>query len=378
MTKPSYPGVYIKEDPSGVRPIEGVGTSTAAFVGETQKGPVDRAGVITHYSEYQATYGDSLKTSCLAECVQQFFDNGGTRLYVVRVMPQTGAALSEQDYQKALLLLDAIVDINIIAVPGVGSPSMVSYAANYCEKRGNCFFIGDMDASYDTVARAKEFMDCLTTASSHAAVYFPWLVVKDAHGAQKTIPPSGSVAGIYARTDTTRGVWKSPAGPQATVNGAVSLSVNVTQQEQDGLNPLGVNVIRDFPDKGILVWGGRTLATKVWPEFRYVPVRRTAIYTKQSIVNGIQWAVFEPNDASLWSRLEENISRFMHTLFRAGALVGQTQEEAYYVRCGLNETMTQTDILNGVVIIEVGFAPLRPAEFVIVKIQQIAGQDSTA
>ncbi len=189
------------------------------------------------------------------------------------------------------------------------------------------------------------------------------------------VAPSAIAAGMWAKIDGKRGVWKAPAGVETRLTGAAGLEYVVENLEQDQLNPLGVNCIRKLPSYGSVFWGARSLSTKADPEWRYVPVRRTAIYIEESIYNGIQWAVFEPNDHPLWGSLRANIGSFMNGLFRAGAFQGQTAKEAYFVRCGLGDTMTQGDIDRGQVIVIVGFAPLKPAEFVIVRIQQKVGEE---
>ena len=187
------------------------------------------------------------------------------------------------------------------------------------------------------------------------------------------VPPSGFAAGLWAKTDGRRGVWKAPAGLQASLTGAANTKLKIGDDEQDQLNPVGVNCYRRVISD-IVIWGSRTLATKADPEWRYVPVRRTAMMLEESIYQGIQWAVFEPNDHRLWSSLRLNIEAFMGTLFRAGAFQGEKASDAYFVRCGLGDTMVQGDIDRGQVIVVVGFAPLKPAEFVIVRIQQKVAQ----
>jgi hypothetical protein len=179
---------------------------------------------------------------------------------------------------------------------------------------------------------------------------------------------------MWAKIDRKRGVWKAPAGLGTSLLGVAGLEYIVEDGEQASLNPLGVNCLRNMPGAGNVIWGTRTLATKADPEWRYVPVRRTAIFIEQSIYNGIQWAVFEPNDHRLWAALRGNIGGFMNSLFRVGAFQGEKASDAYFVRCGLGDTMTQAEIDAGQVIVVVGFAPLKPAEFVIVRIQQKVNQ----
>jgi len=178
-----------------------------------------------------------------------------------------------------------------------------------------------------------------------------------------------------ARTDTQRGVWKAPAGLDAALNGIQGLEVNVNDLENGMLNPLGINCLRAFPVYGRVVWGGRTLrgADQLADEYKYVPVRRTALFIEESLYRALKWVVFEPNDEPLWAQIRLNVGAFMHNLFRQGAFQGKTPREAYFVKCD-KETTTQNDINLGIVNIVVGFAPLKPAEFVIVKVQQMAGQ----
>jgi phage tail sheath protein FI len=343
-----------------------------AFIGVTEKGPLDRALMIASFSEFQANYGSFLRVSWLAYSALQFFANGGTHLYIARVTNRGGTEPQEIDYQNAFVLLDPITDINLVAVPGFGSPSMASYGANYCQKRGDCFFIGDMSLSENTKEEVQTFIDSIGAKSSYAAVYIPWLKIKDPSGASPdpiAIPPSGSVAGVYARVDAKRGVWKAPAGKETNIKGAVGSVADISGCEQDKLNHIGVNVIRAFPANGIAIMGARTLATLSDLEYRYVQVRRTAIYIERGINRGIQWVVFEPNDESLWAQIRLNVKAFMHGLFRQGALRGSSPDQAYFVRCD-RETTTQSDINQGIVNILVGFAPLKPAEFLILQFSQ--------
>lgn len=219
--------------------------------------------------------------------------------------------------------------------------------------------------------------------STYSTLYYPWVKVANPFFNEDTNPnaaktltiaPSAFAAGMWSKVDGRRGVWKAPAGVETRLTGAAGLEFIVEDGEQGQLNPLGVNCIRTQPGFGPVFWGARTLATKAAPEWRYVPVRRTAIFIERSIYEGIQWAVFEPNDEPLWGSLRANIGAFMNGLFRAGAFQGATAKDAYFVRCGLGDTMTQADIDRGQVIAIVGFAPLKPAEFVIIRIQQKVNQ----
>jgi hypothetical protein len=202
--------------------------------------------------------------------------------------------------------------------------------------------------------------------TKYAAFYYPWIWVSDPRtGARIKIPPSGAVCGIYGLSDNTRGVWKAPANE--TVAGAIDLEFDVTQGEQEVLNPRGVNVIRRFPGRGIRVWGARTLSSD--PLWKYVNVRRLFIFLEASIYNSTQWVVFEPNDPKLWARVKQTVTLFLRSQWREGALFGEKEEEAFSVAVG-RETMTEDDILNGRLIVEIGIAPVRPAEFVVFRIYQ--------
>jgi uncharacterized protein len=202
--------------------------------------------------------------------------------------------------------------------------------------------------------------------SAYAACYAPWLVAPDpAGGADPTIPPGGAVAGIYGRVDTERGVHKAPANELA--RGVTGLAFAVTDAGQDQLNPRGVNAIRAFPARGIRVWGARTLSSDgLW---KYVTVRRLFIFLERSIYEGTQWVQFEPNDERLWARVSDSIRLFLRGQWHTGALLGRTEDEAFFITCD-RSTMTQDDILNGRLVCEIGIAPLRPAEFVIFRIFQ--------
>jgi hypothetical protein len=218
------------------------------------------------------------------------------------------------------------------------------------------------------------------TTSKNGALYFPRLrqrnILRD--NQFEYFAPCGAVAGIFARTDTQRGVWKAPAGLDAVLNNVPALSVDLTDPENGELNPLGVNCLRTMVPAGRIVWGARTLQgdDRLASEWKYVPVRRTALFIEESLYRGTQWVVFEPNDEPLWAQIRLNVGAFMHTLFRQGAFQGQTPKDAYFVKCD-KESTTQNDINLGIVNIIVGFAPLKPAEFVIIKLQQMAGQIET-
>jgi len=214
----------------------------------------------------------------------------------------------------------------------------------------------------------------------NAALYFPRVIESDPQlgGQLDTFVPCGIVAGIMARTDTQRGVWKAPAGLDAALSGTQGLQASLNDAENGMLNPLGINCLRFFPAAGRVIWGARTLrgADQLADDYKYVPVRRLALYMEESLYRGTQWVVFEPNDEPLWAQIRLNVGAFMHGLFRQGAFQGQTPQAAYFVKCD-KETTPQDQINLGIVNIIVGFAPLKPAEFVVIKLQQMAGQIET-
>jgi phage tail sheath protein FI len=549
MVELLHPGVYVQEVPSAVRPIQGVGTSTAAFIGRSDKGPIPgtilpngrmaQPVLVTSFTDYQRQFGGFRQDSFLSYAVQAFFQNGGQRIYVVRVAvttagspptlpaqratiappsfplrisainegawggttagqpgisvqilpssnpdqnnfklsvfydPGTGPAVVETydpvTFQNSpslqpgapnpaddvvaavnsrseyiavtapatalpagtarialqggsdgsaprsldligapapnstvtgtgLHALDKITDVNLIAIPGQGDQSTVSAGVEYCKNQRqlqDCFFIGDMGTIVGGVPSARQDGASLTVntisdavgfvappldraAGDFGAVYFPWIWSTDPIGRGRNpkilLPPSGFVAGIYARIDNSRGVFKAPAGIEAGVAGALSVATTVSDVEQDRLNPISVNVVRSVPGSGYVVWGARTFGSDA--SWRYIPVRRMAIFLRVSIYYGIQWAVFEPNDEPLWAALRLNIRSFMLTQFRAGAFQGSTPDDAFFVQCD-SSTTTQQDIDNGVVNILVGFAPLKPAEFVVLKLSQKVNQPAS-
>lgn len=290
------------------------------------------------------------------------------------------------DYEEIFDRLKKTQDVNIILLPGntySGTAiTIVDAAISHATSMGNRMVIVDVPANITPLKSANDVAGIGPPNSEYSALYYPWMEVPNPFyhpvnnsTAKKSyfIPPSGFAAGLWARTDGARGVWKAPAGLGATVFGALRPQHVVGNDEQDQLNPEGINCIRKILSQPV-IWGARTLATKAVPEKRYVPVQRTTLMIKESIYQGIQWAVFEPNDHNLWASLRLNLEAFMDGLHRAGAFQGEKASDAYFVRCGLGSTMTQGDIDAGRVIVEVGFAPLKPAEFVIVRLSQKTAQ----
>lgn len=488
----SYPGVYIEELPSGVRTISGASTSIAAFAGWAPKGPSDRAVRCLSWGDFERAFGGLDARGYLGYAVSQFFVNGGSDCYVIRltgagdvaatavvdglevvatgpglwanaykvdtkpraddasrfrldvVVAATSAivesyvnlSLDEADtrYVKAVLseesqilavtkadktkpvtaksvplaggtdgnvltpsdaafgtalmgdgsttgvyMLARVDSFNLLNVPGYSNATNLGLLAKFCRDE-RAMLLVDSDAG--TTAEGSSMTGApdsnLTGADGiNAAFYYPWLLAPDAkqEGRIRPFPPCGSVAGVYARTDSTRGVWKAPAGTDASLSGVAGVVKSMTDGENGVLNPLAVNCIRKFPVYGTIVWGARTLRgnDEIGSEWKYVPVRRTALFIEESLFRGLKWVVFEPNDEPLWAQIRLNVGAFMHDLFRQGAFQGSSPKEAYFVKCD-KDTTTQSDINRGIVNIHVGFAPLKPAEFVVIKLQQLAGQ----
>jgi uncharacterized protein len=265
-------------------------------------------------------------------------------------------------------------------VDDTSAGTLLSEALAYCKKR-RAMLIVDPPAKWGNVANAVEFESLISSLrDENAVIFFPQIKLPDPLQENRldVFPPCGAVAGIMARTDTQRGVWKAPAGIDATISGVRELTYKMTDGENGQLNPLGINCLRTFPVYGNIVWGSRTLkgADQLASEWKYLPVRRLALFLEESLYRGTQWVVFEPNDEPLWAQIRLNIGAFMNNLFRQGAFQGKSPKEAYFVKCD-SETTTQNDINLGIVNIIVGYAPLKPAEFVVIKFQQIAGQIAT-
>ena len=500
---PTYlsPGVYVEEVEAGARPIEGVGTAVAAFVGFAARGPFNTATLVSNWAQYTQVFGDFVPDGYLAQSVYGYFLNGGTNCYVVRIggdraksngqLPAGGAhaalggykvtarepgageitvevadpagenqpddrfaLLVKQDgkvvethqvstkrtkdhvvtvvQEKSKLItieetspaarpdrgsvtlkeasdpspvprkvaaddyvgdvsdrtgfggLEAIDEITMVAVPDLmssyqrGAITVESVKAVQLAMIAHCELMGDRIAVLDTPPglnpqQVKDWrMNGAGYDSKYAALYYPWIKIFDpASNDHSFIPPSGHVAGVWARTDATRGVHKAPANE--VVRGAVALETQLTKAEQELLNPIGVNCVRSFPGRGIRVWGARTLSSDA--AWRYLNVRRLFNYLEESILDGTQWVVFEPNDDALWARIRRTISAFLVTEWRKGALFGLTPDEAFYVKCD-RETNSAESIDLGQVICEVGIAPVKPAEFVVFRLAQVSGGTS--
>ncbi|MDM4722264.1 phage tail sheath subtilisin-like domain-containing protein [Micromonospora sp. WMMA1363] len=433
------PGIYVEEVPSGARPIGPVGTSTAAFVGiaPDRSAHVNRAIPVNNWSEFLRLYasGDHPRGTALSQAVYGYMDNGGRRCWVVNV-GEDGQVTGTGTGRAGLELLEPIDEISIVAAPGFSDPVSHEALLALAEKTRTMVAIcdpplkvndisaltrvgtasstpatrpagtkppGDAGSRPDPDPTDSEGSPSRAPASRSSAVtsgsagdgeeetvaepaayrprqsdfgtfYFPWLLVRDPIGGKLVyVPPSGHVAGIWARTDAQRGVHKAPANEP--VRGAVDLAHRVTRSEQDVLNPKGVDVIRFFPDEGIRVWGARTLAAEA-SEFRYLNVRRLTIEIEQSIARGTRWMVFEPNDSTLWRSIRRDIGAFLTRVWRDGALLGRTPEEAFFVKC--DEETNPADVRDaGMVVALIGIAVVKPAEFVVFKLSQWPGGTET-
>ncbi len=330
---------------------------------------VNDAKLCTSFGDFRRTFGDfstDRGQSLLAHAVYGFFHNGGTRCYVARM-----TAVTEID--KVLPKFAAIDEIALVAAPGVLDDNVTSEVVRHCK-----IATQDRFAILDSLEEVGEelTLDKIKPPpySDYAAFYFPWIQVFDP--ATKTmapkgdgrifVPPSGHMAGIYARVDTTRGVHKAPANEP--VLGALGLRQQISKAQQDGLNPHGINCIREL-NGSIRVWGARTLGGDANGEWRYINVRRTFLYLRESIDEGTQWAVFEPNDQNLWAKITRNITAFLTNVWRSGALFGSTTAEAFYVKCNAETNPPELREI-GQVVTEIGVAVVRPAEFVIFRISQ--------
>lgn len=338
--------------------IDGVPTNTAGFAGMAADGPLDVPMLVQSWEEFVEVFGghdSALRNPYLAHSVSAFFANGGRRLYVVRVADDGDA-----EFTRALEGLQAIEEISVVCIPGVTSPAVQDAMILHCEDSGDrvCVLDPERDAG---LADVGEQRGRLRSDKGYAALYYPWVQASPAGAGRVLLPPSGFVAGVYARTDRERGVWNAPVDEVLT---AVDVNREISERDLEVLTAAGVNAIRSFPGRGVQVWGARTIATD--GEWKFVSVRRYAIFLEESIHEGTQWAVFEPNDEPLWASVKGCVGDFLQTQWRAGALQGATPEEAFFVRVD-RSTMTQEDLDHGRTVILVGAAVLRPAEFVLLR-----------
>jgi uncharacterized protein len=406
---PSYfsPGVYVEEVPGGVHSIGAVGTSTAAFVGVAPKtdAPVNEPIEIFNWTQFTNAFvqqGDTEHSTPLVRAVFGFFRNGGSHAFVVNV-GQNGALTGTGGRKAGLDVLEAIEGISIVAAPGFYDIIAHEALLSFAERSRRCVAICDTAPEITNItaltkvpvitdspkpAKPPEGGDDKPAGraavpdpayrpreSEYGVVYWPWIKVVDPviGGQPMSTPPSGHMAGVWARTDADPGVHKAPAN--AAILGAVGLEVAITRAEQDVLNPRGINCIRNFGSEGIRVWGARTLAAES-SEWRYLNVRRLCISIEQAIENGTKWMVFEPNDYSLWRSIRRDVGAFLTRVWRDGALLGRTPQEAFFVQC--DEETNPPDVRDaGMVVANIGLAVVKPAEFVVFKLSQWAGGGET-
>lgn len=391
---PNYltPGVYVEEI-AGPRPIEAVGTSTAGFVGTAPNASahLDEVVALNNWSEFVRRFApDGARSTPLSHAVYGFFLNGGSRCYVVNVGTNLSISGGGRE-RRGLDLLEQIDDIAIVAAPGYTDVASYNAVIDHCETLKDRVGILDPQPDVTDLNRLTQVGTVQTPAGEDgdeeapegepdglrprqsdagwATFYFPWIIIRDPlspEGEQVAVAPSGYIAGIWARTDATRGVHKASANE--AVRGALGVTYQVTRAEQSLLNPAGVNVIRSFSTEGIRVWGARTLAPSSG-DFRYLNVRRLFAMVEESLAEGMRWAVFEPNDRTLWKSIRRDVSAFLTRLWRDGALMGSTPEEAFFVKCD-EETNPPEEIDAGVVTTVIGMAPVKPAEFIVFRISQ--------
>lgn len=376
------PGVYVEEVDSTAHAIAGVPTSTTAFLGATSSGPVAAPLLVHSLAEFEAQFGGLSAELPLGYAVRHYFLNGGRTALIARVAP-AGAVLTDADLsdpalerdKRGLWLLDHVEQFGLLCIPPLTrntdvGPMTWNAAALFAQRR-RAMLIVDPPAAWTAAQSISEAaITALIQRSPNAALYYPRLTAPDPlHGNQvANFAPGGAIAGVYARIDAGRGVWKAPAGADATLQGAQGLGVGVSEAQLAALSALGVNSLRVLAGGEIALWGARTLAgPDAEPQWKYVPVRRLELFIAKSISRGLAWAAFEPNGPMLWERIRASIANFLHGLFRQGALLGDKPEEAYFVRCDAT-TMTPQEIEQGIVRVAVGFAPLAPAEFVVLGI----------
>ncbi len=424
MANYQAPGVYVQEVPSGARAIGQVNTSIAGFVGlaPNRDALVDELRVLDNWTQFVDQYiGNATAGTPLSNAVYGFFSNGGSRCYVVNI-GKDGSLTGTAAKPTGLTLFEAVDDISMVAAPGFADAESYAALQAHVEHplRQDRMAIMDTPEKVDDVGaltRAatsgvpesaspadedtssdegttpdvdpdgdaedagdsaedstdQEDLGAPQSPGGYTALYYPWIVMIDpVSGKKVTQPPSGHIAGVWARVDATRGVHKAPANEP--IQGAIDLARRVSRGEQEVLNPAGVNCIRYFPGEGIRIWGARTKAPEA-SEYRYVNVRRLTNMIKESVADGTRWVVFEPNDHTLWKSIRRDIGAFLTNVWRDGALLGTTPQQAFFVKC--DEETNPPEVRDaGQVVTLIGIAPVKPAEFVIFKLMQSADNTS--
>lgn len=406
MANYQAPGVYVQEVPSGVRPIGQVSTSIAGFVG-TAPDPgahKDEVRVLDNWTQFVDQYvGQASDGTPLSNAVFGFFSNGGSRCYVVNI-GNGGSLTGTAAKPTGLTLFEAIDDISMVAAPGMVTADAYAAIQSHVEHPLRQDRMGILDApekvddvgaltraatsgvpddgkSDDTDGKpdapkgtGEDALGAPQSPGGYTALYFPWIVMTDpVSGKKVTQPPSGHIAGVWARVDANRGVHKAPANEP--IAGATDLVRRVSRGEQEVLNPAGVNCIRYFAGEGIRIWGARTKAPEAG-EYRYINVRRLTNMIKESVADGTRWVVFEPNDHTLWRSIRRDIGAFLTNVWRDGALLGTTPQQAFFVKC--DEETNPPEVRDaGQVVTLIGIAPVKPAEFVIFKLMQSADATET-
>jgi phage tail sheath protein FI len=373
------PGVYVEVSNSGLDPIEGVNTSVTGFVDAFRRGPLNRSVRITGFKEFEREFGGLWQESPASYGIQQFFANGGQEAWVVRVPGgrdgRAGArALIGRAERATGLYALAAGDISLLCLPRAAELRPGQMRGVYAEAGHLCgqqlvFLLIDLPASVRDLPGLRAW--CAANASLrnlNAAAFWPQ--VRAMAGRRvRALAPSGAIAGLYARTDTARGVWRAPAGANAALRATRGLTSKLARAEYGELSRLGVNGLLLERRGRVLCMGARTFLEpdSSPPVLQFVSVRRLALYLVRSIEHGTQWAVFEPNGERLWSLLRQLVTAFLYRLWQQGALLGSSAEEAFFVRCD-RTTMTQADIDDGLVLLEIGFAPIKPAEFLVLRV----------
>jgi uncharacterized protein len=408
------PDIYIEEVSGGARPIQAVGTSTAGFVGVAPDPAafVNEARAINNWSQFIAEFASPTQDNApapastnLSNAVYGFFQNGGSRCYVVNV-GAGGSIAGGGRNRSGLDLFEAIDEITIVVAPGYSDSDSYDAVLTHCEKMKDRVAILDSPPDVANIDLLTQVGTSKPPAkppkpaggggnggggtppadggggnasglrprqsdSGFGSLYFPWITIRDplAPDQRINVPPSGHMAGIWARSDASRGVHKAPANE--AVRGALDVVYYLTREEQATLNDAGVNCIRFFTREGIRVWGARTLAASS-SEWHYLNVRRLFNMVEESIADSTRWIVFEPNDRTLWKSIRRDVTAFLTRVWRDGALMGATPDEAFFVKCD-EETNTPENIDAGIVITLIGMAPVKPAEFIVFRISQYAG-----